>query len=76
MTKFICESTPKTQEWYVGLDSLLTFYTLRVKRVIPTTDSSVTLGGPSRENPARLRLNLQATGLFLGAMLGPGQRAV
>ena len=69
MRKLIYESTPKTQEWYVGLDPLLTFYTLWVKRVIPTNDSSVTRSSPARENPARLKPILRTAAVFLGADL-------
>ena len=70
MRKFICESTRKTQEWYVGLDPPSIFYTLRVKRVIPMTNySSVTRSGPARENPAGLSPSLRGADLFLAADL-------
>ena len=52
------------------------FYTLRVKRVIPTTDSTITRSGPAWKNLAWLRLNLQAVALFLGADLDFGAQVI
>ena len=72
MRKFIYESPPKTQEWYVRLNSLLPFYALRVEQVIPTNDSSVSRSGPAWEDPAELRPNFQAADFFLVADLDVG----